>query len=206
MLRRHLTLAALLTFALPAMTFAAAPQWSGQVVVQWGAQDGLQRAYREGYDRGVRAGQLDGRRSGGFRFQDESDYRRGDFGYRREYGNVDRYRAEFRRGFELGYREGFARFDRGSNGRYGSGPWSGGPAYGRTDLASSNGYTDGYNEGLHDGRDRNRFNPLGERRYRSGDHGYDRSYGSKDRYKVVYRDAFREGYEAGFRDGTRYVR
>ena len=41
MLRRHLTLAALLTLAAPAVTFAAAPQWSGQVAVQWGAQDGL---------------------------------------------------------------------------------------------------------------------------------------------------------------------
>jgi hypothetical protein len=206
MLRRHLTLAALLSFAAPALTFAAAPQWSGQVAVQWGAQDSLQRAYREGHDRGVRAGEVDGRRGDGFRFQDESDYRRGDFGYRREYGSVDRYRAEFRRGFELGYREGFTRFDRGSNGRYGPGPWSNGPGYGRVDLASRNGYNDGYNEGLHDGRDRNRFNPIGERRYRSGDHGYDRSYGSKDRYKAVYRDAFRDGYEAGFRDGARYSR
>lgn len=205
MFRRHLVFATMLTLAAPALAFAAEPQVRGGFTVQFGSQNWQQNAYREGFDRGIRAGESDGR--GGFqlRFEIQSDYRRGDFGYRNEYGNRDRYRTEFRRGYETGYRQSFTRFGR--NDRYGNGAYGnngyGNNGYGRFDPATQNGFNDGYEAGVRDARDRNRFDPISERRYRSGDHGYNGRYGSKERYKDVYRDAFRNGYEQGYRQNDR---
>ena len=76
----------------------------------------------------------------------------------------------------------------------------------RFDLAYLNGEEDGYKEGQRDGEHGDRFDPVREKRYRSGDHGYDRRYGSKELYKDRYRDGFRRGYEDGYRDGRRYDR
>lgn len=211
MFRRHLALATTLALSLPAAARAAEPQWGGQVVVQWGSPAATQAAYREGYDRGVRAGRDDVRRGDRFRYDDEADYRRADSGYDSRFGSRDRYRSEFQRGFADGYRIGYGQDDRYRNlppGRGGQAPWANGrgSAYGRYDLASANGYSDGYEAGLDDARDRRRFDPIGESRYRSGDHGYKGSYGSRERYKDTYRVAFRDGYEEGFRDGSRYDR
>lgn len=206
MIRRHLILAAAVALAVPT-TLSAAPQWG--VTVQFGSRPSVNPAYEEGYARGVRAGENDARRGDRFQFNDESDYRRGDIGYRSQYGHRDGYRDVFRRGFEAGYIAGYraadARNRPGWNGRP-DGPWSNGRAYGRSDIAAQLGYNDGYAAGLDDGRDGRRFDPIGESRYRSGDHGYERSYGSRDVYRARYRDAFREGYESGFADGARYRR
>jgi hypothetical protein len=198
MFRRHLVLATILTVTAPTLTWTADAQFRGQVVVQWGSQGALQNAYHEGYDRGVRAGEIDGRRGGNLRFSNQPDYRQGDFGYRLEFGNRDRYRSEFRRGFEAGYRTSFSQYNR----REGQGQWNNG----RFDPAAQIGFNDGYDAGLKDARDRNRFDPIAERRYRSGDHGYERQYGSKDRYKDVYRNAFRDGYEQAYRQNDDYGR
>jgi len=62
------------------------------------------------------------------------------------------------------------------------------------------GYADGYEKGLDDGRDGDRFAPEKQKWYRDGDRGYKGSYGSRDRYKIDYRDAFRQGYDQGYRD------
>ena len=182
-------------------------------------------ATTEGYSRGVQAGEDDARRGDAFDYTDESDYRRGDAGYRSQAGNRDRYAIEFRRAFADGYAAGY---DRGRTGRNfpggrdagrggwdgrGSGPQDygrgGGPGgYGRgtyrNDVALLAGVNDGYEAGLDDGRDGRRFDPVGERRYRSADHGYDRRYGSRDAWKVRYREGFTRGYEEGFNDGRQY--
>jgi hypothetical protein len=50
-------------------------------------------------------------------------------------------------------------------------------------------------------RDNDRFDPTRHGRYRSGDHGYDRRYGSKEEYKSTYREGFRSGYEEAYRGG-----
>jgi hypothetical protein len=63
-----------------------------------------------------------------------------------------------------------------------------------------NGYKDGYGRGRDDARENHRYDPVGQRNYRSGNHGYDQRYGSKDEYRDVYRDGFRNGYEDGYRD------
>ena len=69
-------------------------------------------------------------------------------------------------------------------------------------LAERNGYRDGLDAGRDDARHRERFDPVRARRYREGDHDYDRRYGSRDEYKRDYRAAFERGYRDGYsRDG-----
>ncbi|HUL74162.1 MAG TPA: hypothetical protein VLT86_13730 [Vicinamibacterales bacterium] len=76
-------------------------------------------------------------------------------------------------------------------------------AIGRVDLAVTIGYRDGYTEGFNDGRHHHRDNPYGESRFKHGDHGFDRRYGDRDRYRMNYRDAFWRGYERGYQEGWR---
>jgi hypothetical protein len=203
---RQVALLSALALALPAATLEARQQWGTRSRSQ---------AYGEGYERGQRAGDEDRRRNQEYDFSDEGDYRRADAGYRREYGNEDWYRSDFRRGYQEGYRTGYDRSAYGrtdgppygrANGRgNGRGP-NGVPGYGtygRYDLALSNGYNDGYEAGLDDGRDRRRNDPIAESRYRSGDHGYRNEYGPREAYRNRYRESFRGGYEQGYRDGAR---
>ena len=152
-------------------------------------------AYDEGYRQGERAGQDHSRRGMTFNFSIIAGYRDGDWGWRPQYGSRDRYRIEFRFGFESGYRAGYGAFD-----RRGSGAWSW-QREGRSDFAFDNGYVDGYKEGINDGRRRHRNAPYAESRYRGGDHGYERWYGPREAYKDAYRSGFRDGYERGYRDG-----
>lgn len=194
--------------ALISLFVLGAPMAATEAQAQWGSRN-VPSAYNEGYSRGVRAGEEDSRRGQSFDFRDENDYRRADLGYQRGYGNLDSYRNDFRRGFEEGYRTGYRSSGSVYNGPNGSVYNRGnGRGYGwgnaRYDLAFSNGYSDGYDEGLNDGRKQHRNDPIAESRYRSGDHGYDRAYGSKDTYKLNYRGAFTDGYEQGYRDGLRY--
>ena len=203
---RHVALVSVLALGLPAATLDAREQWGSR---------GVPPAYNEGYDRGLRAGAEDIRRNERFEFSDESDYRRADAGYRRDYGRLDWYQTEFRRGYQEGYRIGYQQ--RAANGRGGAyGGYDGygrGGAYGngqsgrygrsgRIDVAFSNGYSDGFDEGFDDGRDRRRNDPFGESRYRSGDHDYRSEYGPRESYRVRYRDGFRQGYEDGYGGGA----
>jgi flagellar biosynthesis/type III secretory pathway protein FliH len=173
--------------------------------------------YNEGYQRGQSAGAEDSRRGDRFEFTDESEYRRGDWGYRSQYGNRERYRDSFRTGYQQGYRYGYGGYGQGNgqygNGRYGNGrygganpPWSNGRYNDRYDPAYQTGLNDGYEAGLEDGRDNRRFDPVSEGRFRSADRGYEREYGPRELYKTNYRDAFRIGYQRGYDDGRRYER
>jgi flagellar biosynthesis/type III secretory pathway protein FliH len=209
---RSLAAIAALTLIVPAARLHAAPQWSflGQGVR---SAPYASPAYNEGYQRGVRSGEEDGRRGRSFNFTDESDYRRADTGYRSQYGNRDRYRDQFRVGFEQGYREGYGRY--GNDRRYGSdrryvpapgnyGGYNNGGYNQVSNVAFENGYADGYDEGLNDGRARHRDDPIAESRYRSGDHGFNSRYGSREIYRNNYRQGFLQGYERGYRDGRSY--
>jgi|CXWL01.1.fsa_nt_gi hypothetical protein len=69
--------------------------------------------------------------------------------------------------------------------------------------ASARGYADGYRHGLDDGRDRDRYDPVGHGNYKAGDPGYYREYGPRESYRNNYRAGFRQGYENGYRDGSR---
>ena len=61
-----------------------------------------------------------------------------------------------------------------------------------------NGYRDGLEKGREDARDRDSFDPVRHSRYRSADHGYERRYGSKDEYRLIYRDGFEAGYREAY--------
>ena len=71
------------------------------------------------------------------------------------------------------------------------------------DPASAKGYDSGYDLGLTDGHDGQRYDPVRHRDYRDADRGYASSYGSRDGYKTNFRSGFRQGYEDGYREGTR---
>jgi hypothetical protein len=77
-----------------------------------------------------------------------------------------------------------------------------GPYGGFRDTAFQNGYRDGRQQGLEDGRDNDRFDPMRHGRYRSADRGYLDSYGNKNAYKDAYRNGFRAGYEDAYRQAN----
>jgi hypothetical protein len=79
----------------------------------------------------------------------------------------------------------------------------GNPARVYQDAASLKGYESGWDLGLSDGRDGERYDPVRHRDYRDGDRGYASSYGSRDGYKTKFRAGFRQGYEDGYREGAR---
>ena len=195
---------------------------------QWGRPESRQgygypmEVRRAAYDRGFREGRTEGEKDGRsrdpFRYQDEGDYRRGDIGYNRNYGDVERYRQTFREGFAAGYSDGYRRYSTGygSNGGYGPNNDRGygypqsGPGYGypqdrdqRSISPFDIGARDGYEKGQEDARDNDRFDPRRHKWYRDGDHDYNSRYGSRDRYKDEYRRGFTQGYERGYQE-SRY--
>jgi len=183
---------------------------------------GQQVAYDRGYREGLQRGESDARDGRSFAYERDRDYQRADSGYDRRYGDRDSYRRVFRDAYVVGYREGYYRSSGGrygsgravprAQGRYGSGypggaaGRSGGYGYGYNDPAFDTGFADGYERGLDDARDRDRYDPLDHGRYRSGDHGYNGRYGSRERYKNVYREGFRAGYDQGYREARTYGR
>ena len=46
--------------------------------------------------------------------------------------------------------------------------------------------------------DNDSFDPVLHSRYRSADRGYESRYGTKEQYKLAYRDGFEAGYEQGY--------
>ena len=186
-------------------------------------------AYENGYREGLAEGARDARdgRAGNARRHDV--YRDGERGYDRRYGNRGQYKQAFRDGFERGYSESYSQYSRSgrvvprergygypdvsrypdyrrypesrypNSGRLPSYPGDRG-GYGRYSPASEKGLAEGYEKGLDDGNDGDRFAPEQHKWYREGDRGYKGSYGSRDRYKIDYREGFRLGYEQGYRD------
>jgi hypothetical protein len=166
-------------------------------------------AFDRGYREGVERGQDDARRGREFQIERDRVYRDGDSGYNDRYGSRDAYRNDFRRGFSSGYREGYGNVRGGVWAQNRNGTWNGrddrrnGRNRGYQEPALARGYSDGWERGLDDGRERHRYDPTREGDYRDADNGYSRSYGSKDAYKTNYRSGFRQGYEDGYRDATR---
>jgi hypothetical protein len=61
------------------------------------------------------------------------------------------------------------------------------------------GFRDGRDKGHDDRADDKRYDPTRHSRYSDGERGYERRYGDKDDYRVVYREGFRAGYAEGYR-------
>jgi hypothetical protein len=165
------------------------------------------------YDRGVRDGRDSGvddaRRGRSYDLRRHGEYRddrRGD-----DPGDLRAYRTGFESGYDEGYRQ-YSRTVYGDSRRnypappplYPSQQYPNYGGQGRySSPAAATGYRDGFDEGQHAARDGDRFDPVREKRYRDGDHDYDKRYGSKDEYQREYRAAFQQGYDAGYR-GYRY--
>jgi hypothetical protein len=221
-----LTLAA----AMPAVADAQAVPRSRTAVESPAYRAGVERGVRLGQEDGQRNQRFDFESKSEYRNGDwgyrstygdrnryRSEFRLGfEYGYRQGY---ERYRPAY--GGYGGYGNpgpygnsgGYGGYDnRGGYGNPGNGRGRGGPppwaqgrgGWQRNDVAYRTGFEDGYEEGLKAGRDNKRFDPVGEGRYKDGDRGYNRNYGTRDQYRLHYREAFREGYELGFNDGRRY--
>jgi flagellar biosynthesis/type III secretory pathway protein FliH len=150
--------------------------------------------YDRGYRDGLRDGERDARQGRAFDYDNDRQLsRRGD---------------NFRRGYIEGYRAGYAQIrgiGRTRNNRSSGGYYGGDRARrgGYQDPAFARGYSDGFERGLDDGRDRDRYDPVRHRDYRNADDGYYRDYGPKQAYENNYRAGFRQGYEEGYRNGNR---
>lgn len=98
-----------------------------------------------------------------------------------------------------GYNDRANNYPYGANDRYGY-PNSNG-RYGNTvnGVAYDKGYQDGLEKGRKDAADRNSYDPVRHSWYRSGDRGYNSRYGTRDSYKLVYRDGFEAGYDQAYR-------
>jgi hypothetical protein len=178
----------LLCVAVLSLVVAAAASAQPRVGRDDGWQVGQgQDAYEAGYREGIRRGEQDGRRGRGFERQREPRFGR---------------RDEFRRGYADGYRAGYQRFRGRAARQLGDGIGRRAPG-GYQEAAAARGYSDGFEDGLNDGRRGNRYDPVDSRDYRDGDNGYSGSYGSRDAYRNNYRAGFRQGYEEGYRDGAR---
>ena len=177
--------------------------------------DGGDRTYYDGGFRdGRESGVDDARRGRSYDVTRHGEYREN------HRGNDPGDLRAFRDGFAAGYDEGYRLYARDSGnprGRYPSAstypypsppastyPRQQGPYYGvyggrYASPAAQNGYRDGLEEGRHAADDRDRFDPVGEKQYRKGDHDYKKQYGSRDEYKREYRAAFQQGYNEGYR-------
>jgi hypothetical protein len=70
-------------------------------------------------------------------------------------------------------------------------------------AAFDNGYRDGLDKGREDRGDNDSFDPVRHSWYRSGERGYNSRYGTRDQYKLAYRDGFEAGYEQAYGRATR---
>lgn len=210
--------------AVCAVAFMAWPveaQWFPRDHRDRGSTGGSQQvAYDRGYREGLHHGEEDARSGRDFAYEHDRDYQRADDGYDRRHGNRDAYRRVYRDAYATGYREGYSRSSGGRDGAgraipRGQGDYgypgggrgrSGGYGYGYNEPAFDNGFADGYERGVDDARDGDRYDPLDHGRYRSGDRGYNNRYGSRERYKNVYREGFRAGYDQGYREARVYGR
>jgi hypothetical protein len=165
-------------------------------------------AYDRGFREGVKEGEKDGRSRDPFRYQDEGDYRSGDAGYSRSYGDVTFYRQHFRSGFADGYADGYRRYNGGYSAPgygYGRPGYSAGQGYGYGDGRYVSGFEigarEGYEKGVEDARKNRAFDPRRHEWYREGDRHYENRYGSREQYKVDYRRGFTSGYDRGYLEG-----
>jgi flagellar biosynthesis/type III secretory pathway protein FliH len=203
--------AACVALLAPAAALTAHAQFRTGPDRGWQGGGENREGYENGFQEGLRQGEADALRGRAFDVYGDPAYRAGDRGYSFRFGDRTTYRNLYRNGFEAGYRNGYSA---GGGNRVGQSDARQGRVFpgrgGRQQFqepAVARGFNDGYERGLSDGRDGDRYDPVGSRDYRDGDNGYSGSYrGTRDAYKNNYRTGFRQGYEDGYRDGTRYDR
>jgi hypothetical protein len=171
-------------------------------------EHGNEHGYRDGYQRG----RQDRDQSIRYNYTTE-DYRMADRGFEPYMGERDDFQDGYRNGYRAGYEDGY----NGRSGRwdevYGIDPNAEPYARGQheseddvyvdrhwdyKDVAYDIGYRDGVQEGEKDRKHGKDFRPEKNDRYEDADHGYHKEYGSKDSFKMEYRQAFFRGYEDGY--------
>ena len=166
-----------------------------------GDRDGRQArqyGYQRGYNDGIDKGRHEGRERDPFDYR-TPDWRQATRGYERWMGRVEVYQRGYqdgyRNGFNAGYREVTdRRFDR--DGRWRNDGWRTGYDPDWASIANRYGYEDGAQVAREDIFNHKRYNSKPRARFEDRDHGYQREYGSKDRYKAEYTAGYRAGYDS----------
>ena len=174
-------------------------QYSGSLDAR---QHGYEHAYRDGADQG----RQDRERKMPYSWRD-NDYW-GARGYEQAFGDRNEYMDGYRQGYQAGYDDAYYAlagqygqiYGRPQAGRRvpsGTDPYAD-RQFGATDMAFDAGYREGVTLGQQD-RGRNaRSNYRGNNVYKNGDLGYRPSYGSRDQYRVEFRDGLERGYADGY--------
>jgi hypothetical protein len=174
-----------------------------------GSLNAKQHGYQHGYRDGLRQGRDDRNRHEEHDFKTR-DYKRADEGYEKYMGEHDDFQKGYRDGYKAGYDDGY--YSRpmrpdvyGLDERYDPdrSPLRDEDAdsyakWGYSDVALDTGYRDGLQAGRQDLAQRKDFHPDKHDAYEDADHGYQKNYGDKNRYKEQYRKGFVRGYEDAF--------
>jgi hypothetical protein len=86
-------------------------------------------AFDAGYREGVTLGQQDRSRNTRSNYRNSSTYKKGDLGYRSNYGDKNSYRTQFRDGVERGYEDGYGRLQNSAAPYYNNGQPNRGGGY-----------------------------------------------------------------------------
>jgi flagellar biosynthesis/type III secretory pathway protein FliH len=187
-------------------------------------------AYDNGYREGVKQGEKEGRKRSSYNYQNDRTWQRADKGYNRAYGDIDRYRQQFRAGYSDGYRAAYERYA----GVYGNNRYPGGRAVPRPDpygypggygapnrspgrdpyYGSQGPYSNGrygydaaYPNGFNDGVEKGREDARKRRSYDPLRHSWyrsaDRNYHREYGAKQQYQDLYRQGFREGYDRGYR---
>ena len=156
-----------------------------------------QKAFQDGFKDGQKDARKNNRQHYRNRYRNddarayEAGYRRGmtDSGY---YGNRGQYpNGPYNNGTNQGpYNHPFGGVLAGQNGQYGNNRG--------LNLASQNGYSDGYLAGQKDRSTGHSFRPTENKGYKDADRGQSQSGISSDQFKQAYRNAFQQGYQRGY--------
>ena len=188
---------------------ATAASAQDRVVVYGGSTDAREHGYQHGYRDGLRQGRADLVSNSSPNYESD-DYRRADLGYEDFMGSRPDFQKGYRDGFKAGYEDGYKNrpvrsevyglretYDpdriprKDEDARYYTN-WS------YSDVAFDTGYRDGLSAGRKDFSERKDYRPEKHDSYEDGDHGYRKSFGTKDQYKEQYRKGFLRGYEDAF--------
>lgn len=169
-------------------------------------------AYANGYSTGYGLGQLDKaahRASNPHKF---SAYQLASAGYTASYGSCADYRASFKSGFSDGYGDGYANRTASLTAAApapaatscdaaaapAAPPAPAMPAAEVSQLASGNGYREGYTAGQNDANASASFNLTGQAAYSTADGGYSAAMGPLAAYRSAFQNGFASGYDDGF--------
>lgn len=208
MIARQRLIPAIVVAAGLACSATAMAQPNGRAYGYGQNRGGYQSAYDNGYRAGYDQGQADARGRNRYGYDRHGRYRDGDYGYHSRYGNRNDYRNTFRQGYASGYEQGYRSYGGYGNRNpgygnrypdYGGYGGYGGYGDGYYNEASNRGFREGAEKGREDADDGDRYDPRRHKWYREGDRGYNSRYGSRDRYKADYRNAFERGYAQAYR-------